>query len=145
MRLPCFDAKVDEFDEKQLTHKIERHLRDRLGFEVDTLLRSVVQVEAIFDRDPFAGHDLTVDTRHCITFLSKPLPPSVEVPMASPKGDWEIVDATDSEAFTLLHVTNGRSPNPTPYFEKSLKAGIRTTTRFYGTAAKILAAAQKEQ
>ncbi len=47
-----FEADVNE---ARHTERIERHLRDSLGFEVTTILRDAVELEAASRHDPFPG------------------------------------------------------------------------------------------
>src|SRR5882757_8621427 len=46
-----FDTK--EKDEKKLTGKIEKHLKDGLGYDVKVMLRSRAELEAVLKNNPF--------------------------------------------------------------------------------------------
>lgn len=63
-------------DRPALTRRIEEHLREALGFEVPTMVRTVEEVEELLAAEPFQGIELTADNRFCVVFLSEPLPPT---------------------------------------------------------------------
>jgi len=53
----------------------------------------------------------------------------------------KIVATTDHEAFVVWYLNDGRPPASSTVLDKAV--GKRTTTRFFHTTAKILAAARK--
>ncbi|WP_282205543.1 DUF1697 domain-containing protein [Kitasatospora fiedleri] len=133
-----------ETDWAALAARIEAGLAAGLGYPVPVMLRTVEEVEALLALDPFAGVEPGEDKRLCVLFLSEPLPPEVAtaLPVASPKGDWELIGATADAAFVVMHVRNGRlNGNPATAFPASY-AG-QATSRFFHTTAKIVAAARK--
>ena len=51
---------------------------------------------------------------------------------------------TREEIFLVLRIVNGRPADPTKFIETTFgRKGLKTTTRFFGTTGKILAAARK--
>lgn len=129
-------------DRAALTRRIEEHLHQALGYPVPTMLRTVAEVEELLAGEPFAGIELTADNRFCVVFLSEPLPPDLELPRTSPKGDLEVIGATDGAAFVVVHIINGRpAGNPGSVFGKAYQG--QGTARFLHTTAKIVAAAKK--
>jgi uncharacterized protein (DUF1697 family) len=131
---------TDEPDREALRARIEAHLESGLGFAVPAFLRTVEEVAVTIALNPFADREITPDMRPAITFTREPFPPTVELPYLSPKGDLEVVHATEGEVFTIWHLINGRPP------AADLPKGMLTgpaTTRFFGATTKILAAAQK--
>jgi uncharacterized protein (DUF1697 family) len=126
---------------EELTEEIQARLREEFGFEVPTILRSVPEVEAALTAAPFDQVEITPDVRLSIAFLSAPLT-GLALPLRSPKGDWELLDATDGEAFLVSWRQNGRvGSDPIAAIEKAF--GVRATGRFFHTTAKIVAAARK--
>ncbi|MDQ1590262.1 MAG: hypothetical protein QOG71_889 [Pyrinomonadaceae bacterium] len=123
-----------------LTQRIERHLAAALGYEVPTFLRTIAEVERALRLDPFKRLEPTPDTRFLITFISRPLPDDLKLPLVSPKADYEILRATPGEVFSLMRLVNGRPGNPATLIEKICKA--KTTSRFFATTVKILEAAK---
>ncbi|GGQ50445.1 DUF1697 domain-containing protein [Kitasatospora griseola] len=131
-----------ETDRAALTARIEAGLAEGLGYPVPVMLRTVEEVEAVVESDPFAGVEVTEDVRLCVLFLSEPMPPEVELPTASPKGDWEMIGANEGAAFVVMHLRGGRmNGNPATCFPKSYQG--QATSRFFHTTAKIAAAARK--
>ncbi|WP_033221666.1 DUF1697 domain-containing protein [Kitasatospora phosalacinea] len=133
-----------ETDRAALAARIEAGLEAGLGYRVPVMLRTVEEVEALLALDPFAVVEPAEDKRLCVLFLSEPLPPEVTaaLPVASPKGDWEMIGATADAAFVVMHVRNGRlNGNPATAFPKSYRG--QATSRFFHTTAKIAAAARK--
>lgn len=131
-----------ETDRAALTRRIEEHLEAALGFAVPTMLRTVEEVEALLAAEPFAGIEVTADTRLCVVFLSEPLPAGLDLPLRTPRGDLEVISAVPGAAFVVGHIINGRpTGNPGAAFGKSYRG--QGTARFLHTTAKIVAAAKK--
>lgn len=120
--------------------RLSRHLGDALGFEVPVFLRTVDELQAVVDADPFAGIELTKERRFAVAFASRPVPRGLPLPVSSSKGDMEIVARTEREAFVVWHLRGGRPPSGT-FPPEALPA--RVTTRFFHTTGKILAAARR--
>lgn len=128
-------------DTVALKKRIENHLKQALGFDVPVFLRTVEEFEAALDINPFKGRDITSQMRCCVMLTSERLPQNAELPLISPKGDLEIIYMTGYEAFVIWHLINGRPPSSTGFLDTYL--GKTTTSRFYHTAQKILAAAKE--
>lgn len=127
-------------DTHLLKQRIEKHLRQALGYDVPVFIRTVAEFEAVLAINPFKGREITSDDRCCVMFSSDHLPQDVELPLISPKGDLEVIYMTNYEAFVIWHLINGRPPSSTTFLDTYL--GKTTTSRFYHTAEKILAAAK---
>jgi uncharacterized protein (DUF1697 family) len=130
-----------ETSRAQLTARIEQHLQQALGYAVPVFLRSAEELEQLLALNPFRQYTLTDDMRLCLMLLAEPAPVGLELPLRSPKGDFEIVHLTEREAFVIWHLIGGRPPSSTSFLDKTL--GRQNTTRFFHTAAKILEAARK--
>lgn len=115
---------------------LEAAMRDGFGFEVPVALRTLAELEAIVESDPFDGWTRSDDHRLLVNFHLGAVP-TLDVPSTSPKGTVELVGATAGETFTVAHVVNGRWGT-----ERWPDAGA-ATTRFWHTTAKILEAATK--
>ena len=131
---------AEETDRFALAERIERHLRDALGYDVPVCLRTVAEVERVVAADPFANLTVTPDMRLCVMFTNDTIPPDLALPLRSPKGGMEIIATTEHEAFVVWYLKDGRPP--AAYEFKEL-LGKKTTTRFFHTTAKILAAAKQ--
>jgi uncharacterized protein (DUF1697 family) len=128
-------------DRPALTLAIEEKLRAGLGIDVPVMLRTASELEAALDAAPFDQVEVTPEVRLSVVFLSAPLPAGLTFPQVSPKGDWELLAATDGEAFVVIRLEKGRlGGNPIAVIEKTYE--LRATARFFHTASKILAAAR---
>jgi uncharacterized protein (DUF1697 family) len=123
----------------RLAAHIEGHLARSLGYEVPVLLRTVPELARVVARDPFRDVVVTPDMRLCVVFAAEPLA-QLDLPVASAKGDVEIIDMTTHEAFLIWHLVEGRPPDSESFLGRTLHT--RLTTRFFHTTAKILKAAQ---
>lgn len=124
-----------------LARRIEEALAAELGFDVPVALRTVDEVAAVVAADPFAGVEMTEHTRCCVAFAVAPLPADVLLPVASPTGEVEIIAVRGADAFVVLHQRPDRAANAGPFLEKAL--GVPSTSRFFHTTEKIVAAARK--
>jgi len=122
-----------------LQKRIEAHLALEMGYAVPVFLRTVVEVEKAVALDPFKDVQVTDNIRLVVLFLSEALPAGTKLPWESPKAGATILEATPGEAFVVVR-QEGRPGNPVAQIEKAFK--IRATARFWGTTAKILAAAK---
>jgi uncharacterized protein (DUF1697 family) len=132
-----FDSDMTNLQALRL--RIEQHLKENLGYEVPVFLRSIDEFECILNLNPFKDIKSTSDMRFCIIFTSETIPP-FKKSIYSSKRDMEIIGTTQYEAFVVWRIINGRPPSGT-FTESELPS--RSTTRFFHTALKILAAAKK--
>lgn len=130
-----------ETDRAALTRKIEDHLCGALGYAVPVFLRTIAELERIIASDPFKALTVTPDMRLCVTFTADPIPNNLALPQRSAKNDMELVAVTDYEAFVVWYLIDGRPPSSSAFLDKTI--GKNTTTRYFHTTAKILAAAGK--
>lgn len=130
-----------ETDKQVLTQQIENHLQTSLGYEVPVMLRTVEELEHSVNGAPFKGREPATDERFNLVFLASPPPKDLTLPIVSPKGDCEIVSLTQSEAFVVWHIVNGRIGNFGPWLDKTL--GSKGTSRFYHTTIKMLESAKQ--
>jgi len=132
----------DERDMALLRTRIEVHLHASLGYAVSVCLRTVEELERLLLLDPFTGVTVTPEVRLAVTFLAEPTTATPPVPSRTPDGAYELIGATPSELFVVWHLKDGRPGNS--YGLLGSKMAVPTTTRFWHTTAKILAAAQSE-
>ena len=123
-----------------LRPQIEAHLQTALGYAVPVCLRTAEELERVLALDPFQGVEVTPHVRLSVTFLAEPAAVDLSVPYRTPRGDFELVGTTDAELFVVWHLVNGRPGNGFARLEQAVP--VPTTTRFWHTAAKILAAAR---
>jgi len=134
-----FDA--DGRETGVLRAEIERHLEQALGYAVPTCLRTVGQLAEVLALDPFQGIAVTPDVRLAVNFLAEPAGVPLTLPYRTPDGAFEVIGATRSEAFVVWHLQEGRPGKSWGLLERQFP--VPTTSRFWHTTAKILAAAKE--
>lgn len=123
-----------------LQERIEKYLAHSLGYSVPVCLRTIEEIEKLLKQNPFKNISITPDIRLSVTFLSKQSVIDLPVPFLTPDGAYELTGKTDTELFVVWHLKNGRPGNSYGFLEK--KVQVPTTTRFWHTLEKILAAAK---
>ena len=118
-----------------------KHLTERLGYEIPTFVRTVAELKAAAETDPFAGIDLTEDTRFMVLLMSAKLPADVKFPIVDEAKGFRIISSYERELFLVLSLMKGRPGNPFPWLEKTY--GVTGSGRFAHTMAKLLEAAGK--
>src|SRR5581483_9181285 len=131
----------DEPDRAALRSTIEAHLHAALGYTVPVCLRTAAELEHLLSLEPFAGIESTPGTRFSVVFCAEPLAQPVPVPFVTADGGYELIAATAAELFVVWRLKNGRVSNTFGAIEKLVAAP--TTTRFWHTTAKIVAAAKQ--
>jgi len=128
-----FEANANHVE--KLGVEIEEKLRGKLGYHVAVFVRSITQLKAIVDSDPFKGQEKE-GTSHIVTFL--PNPPSnltFELPVVIPKSSAKIVSAKGTEVFSETH-GGGEGALPNPFLESKLK--MKATSRNLNTIKEIV-------
>ena len=122
--------------ESALTETIQDGLQAGLGFKVDTMLRSMAEVEALLDRDPFAGIEVTKQTRRYVTLLSAKTTSTLKLPHEVLDGALRVLSRTDREVFSVVTVSEGRGTvDAMGLIEK--EDGKTVTTRNWNTIEKL--------
>lgn len=130
----------NEPDTQALRTMIERGLNAALGYEVPTCLRTVTELEQLLAADPFRGIEVTPDIRLAVNFLAEPVSVRLPIPYQTPDGAFEVIGMTSREVFVVWYLQDGRPGKSYSVIEKQFP--VPTTTRFWHTTAKILAAAK---
>jgi uncharacterized protein (DUF1697 family) len=134
-----FESKEGKVD--VLTVKIERGLHKALGYEVAVILRTMVELEALMELDPFKQVKDNADVKRYVTFLSEKHQSKLSLPVLSPKGDWKIIRLNPREVFIVAFPVQGRYGESMALVEKEF--GKSVTTRNWNTVVKVLALANK--
>lgn len=122
--------------ESTLTTAIQDGLQAGLGFKVDTMLRSMAEVEALLDSDPFAGVEVTKQTRRYVTLLAAKTASTLQLPHEVMDGALRVLARTDREVFCVVTVSEGRGTvDAMGLLEKEY--GKAVTTRNWNTIEKL--------
>jgi len=135
-----FDAK--EKDEARLTTKIEKHLKDSLGYDVRVMLRSRAELEAVLKNNPFKNPPAGTNTY--ISFYDQaPGKAAMKKFLDERNSETEIFKFKGRELYMMFH--GGFSDSEffkKPNSEKQL--GVTVTNRNLNTPVKILAMLEKK-
>lgn len=115
--------------------RAEQAMRDGLGRAFDTFLRTTDHLQALIDRDPFAGFEVPPGAKRIVTFLREPPPAGLRWPVV--QEDARILACTATEAFTVYVPDPGR-PVFMTLLQRTFGDGI--TTRTFDTVRKCAAA-----
>ena len=130
-----FDA--EKQDELKLTKTVEHGLEKALGFDVAVMLRSIPEIQAMLDLDPFKGIEVTKATRLYVTLLAEKTKSRLKLPLASEDGNFRILSRTDREVYSVLTVSeSGRTVDLMAVLEKEY--GKSVTTRNWNTIQKAV-------
>lgn len=126
---------ANEKDSDKLTKKIEKGLKDALGFEVITFLRSQADLDKIIEDDPFKN---AKEGKTYINFLSDTPPKQSVKEIEARASDTELFGFKGREMYMLLHVLMSESV----FFKKNdyeKVLGVLATNRNMNTVLKIQA------
>jgi uncharacterized protein (DUF1697 family) len=133
-----FDAKGDtkKQADSTLTKTVQDGLQAALGFRVDTMIRSMAEVEALLDSEPFAGIEVTKQTRLYVTLLAAKTSSTLKLPHVEKDGALRVLSRTDREVFSVVTISEGRGTiDAMELIEKEY--GKAATTRNWNTIQKL--------
>lgn len=129
-----FEAKEQE--ETALAEALEQHLEERYGYEVPVVLRTMAEIEALVEAQPFAGVQVTPETRLYVSFLKEPAESALEIPYETAEKEFVILSASEREVFSVLTLNpNLRTTDSMAILEQAFDSLM--TTRNWNTVKKI--------
>jgi uncharacterized protein (DUF1697 family) len=124
---------------RELEGRIEKALLKGLGFEVPVMVRTLAQIEAILEANPFKRHPAGADVKNYVAFLSAEPDAKVRLPKCPAGERWEVLKMTPREIFiTTRRKADGHFGFPNDFIEKGL--GVSATTRNWNTVMRIVGA-----
>lgn len=120
-----------------LEPKIERMLSKNLGFEVPACIRSITEVQAVLDNNPYPGIVPDKDLQIYIAFLQTIPGGQAAAVLETMQSDIETYRMNGREVYVLMKKNMGAPPFSNNYLEKKL--GLVATTRNLATVQKISA------
>jgi uncharacterized protein (DUF1697 family) len=124
---------------EQLERRIETHLRQALGYEVATFLRTAGELADIVTHRPFpAAEPLTADHPLLVLFLKRPLDSPAREALLSLRTETDDFHVRGREAYWLRHGRISDSKVTPARLEKA--AGGPGTARIITTVRKLAAA-----
>ena len=130
-------------DPARIARKMEKLLLNGFACEITVIIRSVEDLRAIIELNPFKKPKPAADEMLFVTFLASRPPVKPRLPLRSETENMEVIALTDSAAFIVAHrKKTGWFGFPHTFAEKELR--VPTTTRNWTTVVKIVDAAEKE-
>ncbi|HWB89701.1 MAG TPA: DUF1697 domain-containing protein [Acidimicrobiia bacterium] len=107
-----------------------------LGFTSTTIIRTLDDLEALVEADPFQGRVHGPSTYLLVTFARRDLDVGFDVPHQLFDGGGQLVAATARELFTVTDTTSERAPNVMGWLEREF--GKEITSRTWLSVTRIL-------
>ncbi|MBK6314046.1 MAG: DUF1697 domain-containing protein [Blastocatellia bacterium] len=120
-----------------LERRIESKLREALGFDVATMLRTDAEVAAVAAYEPFEGSDEVVAGRTHVGFLSTTLSDPARIAIDGMETDFDSFHVNGREVYWRCSVKIGESKFSNVKFEKA--TGTKVTFRNVTTVRKLSA------
>jgi uncharacterized protein (DUF1697 family) len=128
-----FDAKSK--DPRSLEKKIEKRLREALGYEVATFIRTEAELAEITKYKPFQQPDLDAATAFNIAFLTDPLDDPSKQKLMALRTEIDDFHLHGREIYWLCRKKQSESTFSNTVLEKTL--GIKSTLRGVNTVRKM--------
>ena len=122
-------------DDKKLAAKIEKAIEKEFGLNIKTMVRSLAEIEAIVENNPFDGQFENDRDLH-VFFLEEDLPEENRELLLSNNSETEMFAVRNREIYCLLRVSVLDSLMGKDYIGKKLK--VSATARNWRTVNKIL-------
>jgi uncharacterized protein (DUF1697 family) len=111
-------------------------MRDACGMREPVFVRRVAELRALVADDPFAGRVAEGRDACCISFLGAPRKPLPALPLATPRGDLELLCAEDTHVLSISRWVGASAGSPNAWLERQL--GEPATTRNWRTLARLV-------
>lgn len=128
---------ADNADAKTLETQIAAHLRESLGYEVVTFLRTDAETVAVAHYKPFSDEQLAAASVLNIAFLAEPLNEEGKQTLETFRTDLDDFHTHGREVYWLCRVRQSESKFSTNLFERLLKA--KATFRNVNTVRRLAA------
>jgi uncharacterized protein (DUF1697 family) len=128
-----FESKLK--GDRALEEKIERKLKDALGYDVATFVRTDAELAAIAEYKPFKKSELDAAGALNVAFLSEPLDAAAKKKLATLKTDIDDFHTQGREVYWLCLKRQSESTFSNVLFEKTI--GRKTTFRGINTVRKM--------
>lgn len=120
----------------QIAKQIGAALQDLVGSEVPLSLRTVSELEALAQSDPFGGAHIVPGDHLFVSFLPEPPRTVPPMPLWSSTRDVELLVVRGADVLSLGHAYRGHFGFPNAFIEKQF--GMPATTRNWHTFLKMM-------
>jgi uncharacterized protein (DUF1697 family) len=125
-----------DMDEESLTRKIESHLKDSLGYEVATFLRSAPELASVSRHQPFPQAQIDSSAALNVAFLAKPLDELQIQKLMALQTEIDTFHVNKREIYWLCLKKQIESTFSNALLEKTLK--VKSTLRGISTVQKMV-------
>lgn len=124
-------------DVSAVVEHVEHALETLLGRPTPLFVRTLDELVALVDADPFGGEPFDTVAARLVTFFRDAVP-HLPLPLRAPNGDWEVFAAGRREVFAVTRSRADRQPqDPGGVIQRA--AGEPVTTRVLATVERIVA------
>ncbi|HZA41476.1 MAG TPA: DUF1697 domain-containing protein [Actinomycetota bacterium] len=116
--------------------QVEEALPKQLGFTSTTIIRNRAQIQALVNRDPFAGVEHSDKSHLDVTFLKRKPKTILSFPYRPKDRSYSVLGLYDRDICSIVDLTSGRTSDLMQWLEKQF--GKEITTRTYRTVGRIL-------
>lgn len=116
---------------------VEAGLATLLGRPTPVFVRSLDDLVALVERDPFAAAPFDEVYARLVTFFRGPVPGALQLPIEAANGDWSVFAAGEREVFGVTRARPDRQPQD-PGGAIQRLAGEPVTTRALSTIERIV-------
>jgi uncharacterized protein (DUF1697 family) len=122
----------------RIVSELEEGLEAVVGRRTEVIVRSVEELLALRDLDPFATAPLTVEHERIVSFFVDAVP-EVELPLWSPSRDFVVFGTGPRELFSVaVKRDDGTSRGSGGLIERA--TGARVTSRAWSTVERVIGA-----
>lgn len=123
-------------DTAELEQTLEDAWKANLGFDSTTIIRSREELQRLVEMEPFGDREHGRRSYLLVTFCKNPVEVDFEIPYRPPDREYDIVEATTKELFTVTDTTSERTPDVMAWLEG--RFGKEISSRTWLTVARIL-------
>lgn len=127
---------LDRDDLDRFVDAVERSITEVVGRTTEVFVRPLDELVRLYDSDPFAASPFDDAQDLLVIFFRDSVPPSIELPIVSARGDYHVFSAGEREVFAVIRDVDGRRQSPGGVVERI--AGERMTSRAWSTIERIV-------
>lgn len=120
----------------QILKQAQAALLEANGFEEPAFLRSLDELAALVQTEPFAGMDKASVYEFCVTFLHPKFVMPEPLPRANPRGDVKVLALSKTELLSVAHKFGASPGSPNLFAEKNF--GLPASTRAWNTVVRLV-------
>lgn len=121
---------------RALASRAGERMRASCGLREPLFVRALAELRALAASDPFTGQVAEGRDACCITFIGAPRRPLPALPLATPRGDLELLRADDTHVLSISRWVGKSGGSPNAWLERHF--GEPATTRNWRTIVRLV-------